>query len=442
MDTLIAMNGCDSIINLSLDFLPLAAENIQSSICPGDSLFFNNQYVYTPGNYMDTLIAMNGCDSIINLSLDFLPLAAENIQSSICPGDSLFFNNQYIYTPGDYLDTLIAMNGCDSIINLSLDFLPLAAENIQSSICPGDSLFFNNQYIYTPGNYLDTLIAMNGCDSIITLTLTHLPPIQTNISATFCENTTYNFCGASFDTPGSYECLLTSSTGCDSLVTLQLEAISFTEGFLDTTLCNGELLDIENNIFEQTGNYAITLINNQGCDSVLNIQLSYSSIDMPDFLMQPDLGFGDGSIELLLEDSSLFVNWEDQSTGLVREELFAGAYLLQLTDSLGCSESFTIIVDEGDANFAVPNVFTPNGDGVNDYFNVLSNADSFNIIQCTIYNRWGQLVYDNNNPDTGWDGTLDGKPQPSEVYFYHIVIDSGQNGQSNQVFKGNVTLLR
>jgi gliding motility-associated-like protein len=441
-DTLAAVNGCDSIITLSLDFLPIASGNLQISICPGDSLLFNNQYISSPGTYSDTLAAVNGCDSIITLSLDFLPIASGNLQSSICPGDSLLFNNQYISSPGTYSDTLAAVNGCDSIITLSLDFLPIASGNLQISICPGDSLLFNNQYLSTPGNYLDTLTAVNGCDSVVTLTLTYLPPLQTTISATFCETSTYDFCGMTLDSPGSYECLLTSSTGCDSLVTLQLEAISFTEGFLDTTLCNGEVLNIGNNSFAEAGNYAITLSNSQGCDSILNIQLTYSSIDMPDFVMQPDFGSGDGSIELLLEDSSLLVSWEDLSTAIVREELLAGEYFLQLTDSLGCSALFSIVVEEGAVNFAIPNVFTPNGDGVNDYFNVLSNGSDFNIIACTIYNRWGQLVYDNNTPDTGWDGTLDGKPQPAEVYFYYILISSGDNGQPEQVFQGNVTLLR
>ncbi|HQU60982.1 MAG TPA: gliding motility-associated C-terminal domain-containing protein, partial [Saprospiraceae bacterium] len=58
-----------------------------------------------------------------------------------------------------------------------------------------------------------------------------------------------------------------------------------------------------------------------------------------------------------------------------------------------------------------------------------------------VYNRWGQLVYDNETPDTGWDGTFDGKPQPSDVYFY-IIGYRLLNGFEPKPLKGDVTLLR
>jgi gliding motility-associated-like protein len=86
----------------------------------------------------------------------------------------------------------------------------------------------------------------------------------------------------------------------------------------------------------------------------------------------------------------------------------------------------------------MPNAFTPNG-GANSIFKPskrgIAQLKSFNI-----FNRWGEKVFTSTNIDKGWDGTLNGKPQPVGVYIYTIdaVTDSGQ------IFtkQGNVTLIR
>jgi gliding motility-associated-like protein len=107
----------------------------------------------------------------------------------------------------------------------------------------------------------------------------------------------------------------------------------------------------------------------------------------------------------------------------------------------GCESSDTIAVEK-DCYMTVPNVFTPNGDGVNDFFfprQLLTKG----LIQfdMAIYNRWGQLIFSANSLDgRGWDGRLNGVPQPEGVYVYTIdaVFKDGQK----ETHKGNITLLR
>lgn len=80
------------------------------------------------------------------------------------------------------------------------------------------------------------------------------------------------------------------------------------------------------------------------------------------------------------------------------------------------SVEFTIAVSE--SQLLVPNVFTPNGDGVNDEFRVLYRSlKEFNI---WVYNRWGKLVYQSNDPSKGWDGTINGRKAAEGAYFYVI----------------------
>jgi gliding motility-associated-like protein len=87
-----------------------------------------------------------------------------------------------------------------------------------------------------------------------------------------------------------------------------------------------------------------------------------------------------------------------------------------------------------------PNVFTPNGDGQNDIFRI--EGYDLQRIQCQIFNRWGDLIYEWSNPDGYWDGTIktSGKPAPPGVYYYIAVI--GLTHDSNINLKGFVQLVR
>ncbi len=89
-------------------------------------------------------------------------------------------------------------------------------------------------------------------------------------------------------------------------------------------------------------------------------------------------------------------------------------------------------------SYVIPNVFTPNSDGFNDFFspNVINITDW----KCFIYNRWGQKLYELNNDVTGWDGkTTDGKDVPNGTYYY-VFTASIENKKISE--KGFITLLR
>jgi gliding motility-associated-like protein len=89
-------------------------------------------------------------------------------------------------------------------------------------------------------------------------------------------------------------------------------------------------------------------------------------------------------------------------------------------------------------NIYVPNLFSPNGDGVNDIEYVYGTAIA--QLEFRIYNQWGQLVFTSKDQRTGWDGTMNGQRQPVGVYVY-IVKATMQDG-SVITKKGNVTLMR
>lgn len=97
------------------------------------------------------------------------------------------------------------------------------------------------------------------------------------------------------------------------------------------------------------------------------------------------------------------------------------------------------------SHLALPNVFTPNGDGLNDYFYVIAGKDVSTVNRFQIFNRWGERVFDINNtkPNAhlgGWDGLYKGKSAENGTYVYYILITL-LNGTTEEV-KGNITLFR
>ncbi|MES2701649.1 MAG: PKD domain-containing protein [Bacteroidota bacterium] len=116
-------------------------------------------------------------------------------------------------------------------------------------------------------------------------------------------------------------------------------------------------------------------------------------------------------------------------------------YTVYGMDQYGCVDSanVTITVDSTMNEF-VPSGFTPNGDGLNDVFRP-TFLKYQKLVEFNVFNRWGQRIFTSSNKDYGWDGTYNGVPQDMGVYHYQI-ITSRAGHSDNQVYKGDVTLIR
>ena len=118
-------------------------------------------------------------------------------------------------------------------------------------------------------------------------------------------------------------------------------------------------------------------------------------------------------------------------------------YYLTVSDLNGCvvNDSVTINIRNGvceDPYIFIPNTFTPNGDGINDVLFVRGGiVDS---LEFSIYNRWGQKVFETNDRTIGWDGTFNGEALPNEAFGY-ILKTKCKNG-AEFVKKGNLSILR
>lgn len=108
--------------------------------------------------------------------------------------------------------------------------------------------------------------------------------------------------------------------------------------------------------------------------------------------------------------------------------------------SAGCSDtaSVNVRVNVIESPIAMPNVFSPNGDGRNDlFYPVFSNDKLATVKEFRIYNRWGQVVHNSN---LGWDGNFQSKEQPAGTYTYYIVIQRPY--KQDEKIQGAFTLLK
>jgi gliding motility-associated-like protein len=197
--------------------------NTSLSACAGTSVVLQGAAQTQAGTYIDSLVTPLGCDSVIITQLSFLPPIPLTQQSiSICSGGSYTLNGNTYNTPGAYLDTLNSVNGCDSVILTNLQFSPTLTSLVNQNICSGSSYNFNGTLLSAEGIYTDTLSATGGCDSVIILALYINPPLTQNVNTSICEGESYTFNGTVLTESGIYVDSLSTATGCDSLVTLEL----------------------------------------------------------------------------------------------------------------------------------------------------------------------------------------------------------------------------
>ena len=413
-DTLTTVNGCDSIILTDLFVQNSSASfTINSlSICEGDTAFVGTSFYLNSGNYSDTLINVNGCDSIVQTSLDVIP-TQNYFTYTICSGDSVTVGTSTYNQTGNYTDTLFNTLGCDSIVytevvvydqynsmfngisdntvggggyynsqsqylifscysqteilsslvysqdtnsitfelrdnngnvlqdtthllvpgpqRVTLNFDVMPANDLQLGVStPGSGLWRNNQgvnypydfgafasitssnagnqfyYFYydiemrpsanpstyelcdgdtlnllgnaytTSGLYIDTLISSVGCDSLVYSQVNFYPNVTYTNNQIICDGEVYVINGNSYDSSGTYIDTLFTSYGCDSIITTNLNVltVSSSSSTNNQIICLGDTLNLHSNQYYQAGTYIDTLLNVNGCDSIVTTNLS------------------------------------------------------------------------------------------------------------------------------------------------------------------------
>jgi hypothetical protein len=388
-DTMINSQGCDSVITINLT-ISNTTNTINQTSCESYTSPSGNYIWTSSGSYTDSLINPLGCDSVMIINLTIINSTTSTVSPTACDSFTSPSGN-YTWTSSDtYTDTLINSMGCDSVITVNLTVLNNTTILISQTDC--DS-YTSPSGIYTwttSGIYSDTLISSMGCDSVITINLTILNSTTNTIDTIACESYTSPSGNFSWSTSGIYTDTLINSMECDSLITINLTIHNSITNTINPTACNSYTSPSGNYSWTSSGSYSDTLINLQGCDSIIFINLTVNTVNIAVTDNSPILSAdATGAVYQWIYCDSVPVPGETNQSFTATAN---GIYAVIVTEN-GCSDTSecvtinNIYINEYDAGnniYIYPN--PTNGSIIIDLGS--ENADS----EITLINSLGQVV--------------------------------------------------
>jgi len=397
-------SGLDTII-ITVNDVTLNTSAIPDSICLGSSstLSVSGAHSYLWSNLStDSIITVNpttttiytvtgtniygcsGLDTII-ITVNDVTLNTSAIPDSICLGSS----------------STLSVSGADSYLwsNLSTDSIIIVNPTTTTTY----SVTGTNNY---GCSHIDTIIVI--VNSNVVLSTSAIPD-----SICLGASSTLTVSGAD-----SY---LWSNSSTDSIITVNPMT---------------------------TTTYTVTGTNNYGCSDISNIIIVIEPNPTISIQSNGPICIGDkiqlqasGGTHYIWSGPNMFTSSLQNPYIDNSNILHAGVYTVTVSNSANCKtiDSLAFEFKDNDIDIITPNVFTPNGDGINDLFEIKTNSDAI-VFNCLIYNRWGKLVFEFNNLNNGWNGTIKNTPAGEGVYYFII---KGKNDCNNEFEQyGFVTLFR
>ncbi len=448
-----------------------------AELCEGDSLSIGDSTWTSAGTYTMHMNSVAGCDSMFQVIIsnpDSFNITASvwvdvDHDGMISPSDTLAsgiviniaelpsgFTTQLTTDASGVvtvdvpvamyavaIDTMLLSNSFAAIIfettvpdtvcgSIAFEFLieSLCAPTFviyNESICSGDSLLFDGQWISDAGQY--TFVHSDPvtlCDTVIDLFVTVYPPAIVTGTVTWNCNT-----------QGTIDL---------DIVGMAPYIIQWNTGATDTLLTD-----------LAPGDYAVTVTDANGCSTTGSFAVTSNSPLSFDIPSGYDVAIGDSvliTIEGDIQEPGLIYSWQPASilTCSTCPESWAfpantTTVQIQITDSSGCVyllETVLLLYQDSSDLVYAPNVFSPNQDGINDYWRMFSKQETTFVYDLMIFDRWGTLILarENFTLDTwqGWDGTFKGQPYNPGVFTF---ISSLRLADGKEIkLKGDITLVR
>ncbi len=203
---------------------------------------------------------------------------------------------------------------------------------------------------------------------------------------------------------------------------------------------------------ETSMTYSVYVVNEFDCEIFDTTELVViDDIPFVDAFANPDTIYIGQSSQLISTDNSNYTyEWFPAETlddpnifNPIANPIETTDYNVVVTDFNGCTNTATVRVVVLnppciEPHIFLPNAFTPNNDGENDVLRLLGN--NIDEMYLTIYNRWGQKVFESNDPDKGWDGTFKGEALAPDVYGFYLQVRCFNGDDFFK--KGNIALLK
>ncbi len=499
-DFVIALpNGCDSLIFLDLTVLPQAQDMVDINLCVGEEFFIGTTPYSTTGIFTDTIQTAASCDSIVTLDLFMIEceiIGTTDFISPVCNGDAngfLLFSVQNGTPPFTYVwehITNTAINGTGSTLLFSDNQIPnVPAGFYEINIMDN---FGNDVVLFQEVTEPSVLSVATDAIDINGFNLSCNGGMDgTALAAGNGGVLPYSFAWSDLQTgnqannlaAGFYSVSITDANGCvqsNSITLTEPTPIQFIVNYIDPN-CDGFETGIiqldsvwggtmpytfafENDLFSATtsyqnlpaGTYDFFIMDGNGCE--VDTTGNLFAPDIPILFMGEDLVVDLGCDILLPVQTNntnlVDIRWTSLDNTLDCDTCLRpyaspfndAAYFLTVTsiDDCSTSDAINVFVNKVRDVF-VPNIFSPNSDGVNDLFFINGNKSVSLIKSMKVFNRWGAVVFEGidlppNASNAGWNGSYRGKPANPGIYVWMAEVGY-LDGEVVQ-FSGDVMLVR
>lgn len=286
-----------------------------------------------------------------------------------------------------------------------------------------------------------------------------------NTGSSFLWSTGSTAQSISMQSSGTYTVTITNSIGCVATYDADVQFVPPPAPVLgpDTVLCNGQVLVLDpadhgptytwsNGATTRTipvttsGTYSVNVSNGlcQRSDAI-TVQFNPTPAQMATHQFHTCLGEDEQYVRIDAGNTGSRYNW---NTGEQSRVILAGAYgwyVVEVTNQFDCAARDSAqVIEYCPSAIFIPNTFTPNGDGTNDIFiPVGKNIASMHLL---IFDRWGNQLFESDDPTMGWDGTYAGAVVKNDVYVWRLAYTffedkDGKLGMEHEQM-GHIQVLR
>ena len=473
----ISEEGCDSTVTLDLLIPDTIRSEVDTFFCEGESFPLEFFSVTRAGTYRERFFSSAGCDSLVQYNLEVFDCEISSVQDAdtiICGGntgefsfmlikgqepfsykwegeDDRYFGNGTdlsLNTPitenslpaGLYTVTVTDRNGIEVILEIEI----LLPEEITSEWKMPE--LKGNTYLACPGD-ADAFLQISPSGG--------LPPYRYEWSTGQTNTSRVN------NLPeGTYTVTITDDFNCPHVNTVALteppklalkaasedpECENLESGEIEIMSMNGGTAPYEYRLKGKTsfsqemrfpnlpaGNYFLDAIDANKCamDTMLIIEEPEIIELVADSLILVELG-DMYDLDVVSSGTPQTITWTNAESlsctdclDAVANPIESTEYTLTVTSQDDCATTINFAVKVAkERDVFIPNVFSPNSDGINDYFSIFGGPEVASVDHFSIYSRWGELLYESNgfeinDSQKGWDGFFNGKKMNPGVYIY------------------------
>jgi PKD repeat protein len=336
--------GCDSILTISVGALSNSASSLQVKVCPGETYDFFGTLV-APGQTLNiTLQNYLGCDSVVTLSVSAYPALSGTEAASVCPGETFNYQGTDLQAGDVATFTLSSViTGCDSVVTVTVAAFPALSGTETANVCPGETFTYQGA-VMQPGDVATFILSsvITGCDSVVTVSVLPLAASTGTLNVSACPGSSYNYNGLNIPAGSTQQITLVNAVGCDSVLTVNVaeRAVAFTT--LEVVVCPGASYDYFGTPVPAGATRTFVLVGYEGCDSTVTlvvnaypalqfkVQTTASCPGSPTGALNINNISGGTPPYLFALDGGVY------QTAQLFDTLSAGAYTLSVEDSNGC----------------------------------------------------------------------------------------------------------